>query len=47
LAVRAVGLARLTKVPFTQAAAWVFGIWAAYTGAFLGLGLAAKAAFGQ
>jgi hypothetical protein len=34
-------------VPFTRAAAWVFGIWAAYTGAFLGLGLAAKAAFGQ
>jgi hypothetical protein len=45
LAVRAVGLARLSGVSFGKAAAWVFGIWAAYTGFFLALGLAAKMAF--
>lgn len=45
LAVRAIGLARLSGASFAKAAAWVFGIWAAYTGLFLGLGLLAKAAF--
>jgi hypothetical protein len=45
LAVRAVGLARLSGASFVKAALWVFGIWAAYTGFFLGLGLLAKAAF--
>jgi hypothetical protein len=39
LAVRAVGLARLSGVSFAKAALWVFGIWAAYTGFFVGLGL--------
>jgi len=39
LAVRAVGLARLSGASFAKAAVWVFGIWAAYTGFFLGLGL--------
>jgi hypothetical protein len=47
LAVRSLGLARLAGVPFARSAVWVFGIWAAYTGAFLGVGLAAKTAFGQ
>ena len=47
LAVRAVGLARLSGVSFTKAAVWVFGIWAAYTGCFVGLGLLAKAAFSR
>ena len=39
LAVRAVGLARLSGVSFAKAALWVFGIWAAYTGFLTGLGL--------
>ena len=38
LAVRAVGLARLSGASFAKAALWVFGIWAAYTGFFIGLG---------
>jgi hypothetical protein len=42
LAVRAVGLARLSNVSFAKAALWVFGIWAAYTGFFVGLGLLFK-----
>jgi hypothetical protein len=45
LAVRAVGLARLSGVSFAKAALWVFGIWAAYTGFFIGLGLLLKKAF--
>jgi hypothetical protein len=47
LAVRSAGLARLAGVPYARAAVWVFAIWAAYTSALLGLGLAAKTAFGQ
>ncbi len=45
LAVRALGLARLSGASLGKAAAWVFGIWAAYTGFFVGLGVLAKAAF--
>jgi hypothetical protein len=45
LAVRAVGLARLSGASFGKAAAWVFGIWAAYTGFFIGLGLLLKMVF--
>jgi hypothetical protein len=45
LAVRALGLARLSGASFSKAALWVFGIWAAYTGIFVGLGVLAKAAF--
>ena len=45
LAVRAIGLARLSGVSFAKAALWVFGIWAAYTGFFVGVGLVAQAAF--
>jgi hypothetical protein len=45
LAVRAVGLARLSGVSFAKAAVWVFGLWAAYTGVFFGLGALAQAAF--
>jgi Yip1 domain len=43
LAVRAIGLARISGVSFAKAALWVFGIWAAYTGFFVGLGLLLKA----
>jgi hypothetical protein len=45
LAVRAIGLARISSVSFAKAALWVFGIWAAYTGFFIGLGLVMKAVF--
>jgi hypothetical protein len=45
LAVRALGLARLSGASFAKAALWVFGIWAAYTGFFIGLGALAQAAF--
>jgi len=34
LAVRAIGLARLSGASVAKAALWVFGIWAAYTGLF-------------
>lgn len=46
LAIRAIGLARLARVSFARAAAWVFGIWAAYTSLVLALGLGIKKAFG-
>ena len=45
LAVRAIGLARLSGTSFAKAALWVFGIWAAYTGFMVGLGVVAQAAF--
>jgi hypothetical protein len=45
LAVRALGLARLSGASFAKAALWVFGLWAAYTGFFIGLGALAQAAF--
>ena len=35
-------LGRLANVSLGKAAAWVFGIWAAYTGLFWGLGQAAQ-----
>jgi hypothetical protein len=45
LAVRAIGLARLSGVSFGKAALWVFGIWVAYTGFFVGLAAVVQAAF--
>ena len=45
LAVRAIGLARLSGTSFAKAALWVFGIWAAYTGFFVGVGLLLKMLF--
>jgi hypothetical protein len=45
LAVRAVGLARLSGMSWAKAAMWVFGIWAAYTGFFIGLGAVAQQVF--
>lgn len=45
LALRAVGLARLSNVSFGKAAVWVFGIWAGYTGFFIGLGAVLKSVF--
>jgi hypothetical protein len=46
LAIRSVGLGKLSGVPFARAAIWVFGIWASYTVLRLGLGFAMRAAFG-
>jgi len=46
LGVRAVGLARLSGVRFVRAAAWVFGIWLAYTSAFVGFAFAVRALVG-
>jgi hypothetical protein len=40
-------MARLAGVSFGKAAVWVFGIWAAYTGFFIGLGAAIKAVAGR
>jgi hypothetical protein len=45
LAVRGIGLARLSGVSFAKAIAWVFGVWVAYTGLLVGLAYLAKAAF--
>jgi hypothetical protein len=45
LAVRAIGLARLSGTSVAKACLWVFGIWGAYTGFFIGLGLLAKKLF--
>jgi hypothetical protein len=40
LGVRSAGLARLSGASFLKSAAWVFGIWVAYSGFFIGLGQA-------
>jgi hypothetical protein len=47
LAVRAIGLARLSGASFAKAAVWVFGIWAAYTGSFIGIGALVQAGVKQ
>ena len=43
LAVRAIGLSRLSGASLAKAVAWVFAIWAAYTGLFIGLSALAQA----
>ena len=43
LALRAIGLARLSSISFAKAAACVFGVWVAYTGFFIGLAAGFKA----
>jgi Yip1-like protein len=47
LAVRAIGLARLSGATFGKAAAWVFGIWVLLTGIMTGFGFAMKALFAR
>ncbi len=42
LAVRAIGLSRLSGVSFGKAAAWIFGIWVAFLGVGLGFGFAMR-----
>jgi hypothetical protein len=44
LAVRSIGLARLSGASLAKAAAWVFGIWATYTCLWIGLGILTQAA---
>ena len=46
LAVRSIGLARLTGASVGKAAVWVFGIWIALTGAMIGFGVAVRMAIG-
>lgn len=45
LGVRAMGLARISGVTFAKAALWVFGIWLAYTGFFVALGVLMRTVF--
>jgi hypothetical protein len=47
LAVRSVGLAKLTGISFGKAAAWVFGLWIAYTGFFVGVAVLMRAIFSR
>ena len=47
LGVRAMALARLSKVSFTRAAVWIYGIWALYTGAVFGAGVALRTVFAK
>jgi len=46
LAVRSIGLARLTGASVAKTAAWVFGIWIVLMGMMIGFGAAMRAAFG-
>jgi len=46
LAVRSIGLAKLSGASAGKAALWIFGIWIAVTGTIIGLGAAVRAAFG-
>jgi hypothetical protein len=46
LAVKAIGLSRLSGASFGKAAVWIFVIWAAWTGSMIGIGAAFRAAFG-
>jgi hypothetical protein len=47
LAIRGIGLARLTNVSTGRAIAWVFGIWISYTAFFWGLATAVQQIFGK
>lgn len=46
LAVKAIGLSRLSGASFGKSAVWIFGIWAAFSGLMIGIGAAFRAAFG-
>jgi hypothetical protein len=46
LAVKSIGLARLSGASFGKAAIWVFGLWAAFMGLMIGFGAAMRAVFG-
>jgi hypothetical protein len=44
LAVRAIGLAKLTGATLVKTAGWVYGVWMVATGFMAGFGLAVQAA---
>jgi hypothetical protein len=46
LAVKSVGLAKLSGASLTKAATWVFGLWVALTAVMIGIGVAARSVFG-
>ncbi|MFZ0826069.1 MAG: YIP1 family protein [Verrucomicrobiia bacterium] len=46
LTVRAIGLAGVSGASLGKAAAWIFGIWIAFTGVMIGFGAAVRVAFG-
>jgi hypothetical protein len=46
LAVRSIGLAKLTGASMAKAAVWIFGIWIVLSGILIGFGAAMRAAFG-
>ena len=45
LAVRAIGISKLSNVSFMRAGLWVFGIWIGYSALFFGFGLAMQQVF--
>jgi len=47
LAVRGIGLARLSGASLAKSIVWVFAIWAAYTGFFIGIGALVQAGVKQ
>ena len=47
LAVRGIGLARLSGASLAKSIVWVFAIWAAYTGFFIGIGALMQAGVKQ
>jgi hypothetical protein len=47
LAVRAAGLSKLSGASFLKSAIWVFGLWAAFTGALFGFGVAMRMIFAR
>lgn len=47
VAVKAIGLAKLASAQFAKAAVWAFGMWACYTGFFVGVGLVMRAIFAR
>lgn len=46
LAVRSIGLARVTGASVAKTAVWIFGIWIILSGILIGFGAAMRAAFG-
>jgi hypothetical protein len=47
LALRSIGVARLSGASFGKAAAWVFGVWALWTGTLTGFGIAMQKIFAR
>lgn len=46
LLIQSIGLSKLSGVGFGKAAAWIIGFWVAWTGFWLGVGVAIRSAFG-